>query len=138
MNPRHRRLPGATEEGGAMEVAFDAYELLEQMRMAGCGDDERRAVVLWLRHRSGRRVAAEMGLPRAKVMALLRTVATTIAAWREQRRRGTTHADILGVYASEISRHAPVGEHHCLPGEEECVKTGLCTRRWYLFREPMV
>ncbi len=121
-----------------MEVALDAYELLEQMRKAGCDDIERRAVVLWLRHRSGRRVAAEMRLPRAKVMALLRAVAATIATWREQQRRGTTHAEILGVYASEISRHGQVGEHHCLPGEEECLKTGLCTRRWYLFREPLV
>jgi len=135
---KHRRLAGPTEEGGATELAFDAFELLEQMRMAGCDDIERRAVVLWLRHRSWRRIAAELGISRGKVTSLLRTAAETIEAWREQHKRGMTRAEILGVYASEISRHAPVGEHHCLPGEEECGKTGLCTRRWYLFREPMV
>lgn len=134
----HRSLPGATEEAGATGVALDAYDLIEQMRMAGCDDVERRAVVLWLRHRAVRRVAVEMGLPRAQVVKLLRGVAATIAAWRERGRREPTRADILGVYASEISRHGQVGERHCLPGEEECMKTGLCNRRWYLFREPTV
>lgn len=134
----HRRLPGPTEEAATTAPAFDAYELIEQMRMAGCDPLQRQAVVLWLRHRSGRRVAAELGLPRAKVMALLRGVAETVGRWRAKRRQGLTEAEILGVYASEVSRYAPMGEHHCLPGEEECAKTGLCTRRWYLFREPTV
>jgi hypothetical protein len=118
-------------------VALDAYELIEQMRLAGCGDGERQAVVLLLRYRSCRRVAVEMRITRAKVVILLRGAAATLAAWRK-RRRGLTHAEIMGVYASEVSRLGQVCEHHCLPGEEECGRTGLCTRRWYLFREPTV
>lgn len=133
--PRHRPLVGSTEEVAPVELALDAFELMEHMRQAGCSDGERRAVLLWLVHRSALRVARKMGLSRPQVIVLLTTARNRLQQWRVTRPRRITRGEVLAIYAQEASRHGYCRERHCPPGEEECRTTGRCTRRWYLFRE---
>ena len=137
-DPCHRVLPGSTEEALPIEPPLDAFELFQQMRHAGCSENERRAVMLWLMYRSLPRVAREMNLPKARVLTILVGVRNRMAAWRHSRPRPTTRGEVLAVYAQEVSRRGYVAEHHCPPGQEECRDTGRCTRRWYLFRDPGV
>ncbi|MCX7598007.1 MAG: hypothetical protein N2512_03945 [Armatimonadetes bacterium] len=132
---RHRPLVGPTEEVVPVELALDAFELMEQMRQAGCSDSERRAILLWLVHRSAREVANKMGLSRAQVIVFLTAARERLRQWRVTARRRITRGEVLAVYAQEVSRRGYSDERHCPPGEEECRTTGRCTRRWYLFRE---
>jgi len=133
--PRHRPLVGPTEEATPVELALDAFELMEHMRQAGCSDAERRAILLWLVHRSALQVARKMGLSRPQVIVLLTTARERLGRWRAMRPRQITRGEVLAIYAQEVSRRGYCAERHCPPGEEDCRTTGRCTRRWYLFRE---
>lgn len=134
-DPRHRPLVGPTEEAVPVELALDAFELMEHMRQAGCTDSERRAVLLWLVHRSALQVARRMGLSRPQVIVLLTTARERLRQWRLTCPRRIARSEVLAIYAEEASRRGYSDERHCPPGEEECRATGRCTRRWYLFRE---
>lgn len=134
--PRHRILHGATEEAATLEVGLDPYQLQEQMRVAGCTELERAAVGLWLVRRSIRQVARELGAPQSVVRYALRSACEKLARWRRRNPEGMNRDQILAVYAAEVNRFGYAGEHHCPPGEEDCRKTGVCTRRWYLFYDP--
>ncbi len=133
--PRHRWLPGPTEEAAILELGLDPYVLQEQMSRAGCSHLERSAVMLWLVHRSLAAVSKKLGLPIAKIRLMLRAASDKLQRWRARHPEGLEREQILSVYAEDVNRFGYEDEHHCRPGEEECRRTGVCTRRWYLFYE---
>ncbi len=130
---RHRALLGPTEQIVPVDVALDPYILQEQMRAAGCTHLERQAVILWLRHRRAGRVARVLGLSRAKVIGMIASAHRRLRVWRARHNQGAAENQILAIYVEDVNRFGYDEEHHCAPGEEECLEDGVCKRRWYLF-----
>jgi DNA-binding CsgD family transcriptional regulator len=127
--------PPSAEYAAALDVGLDPYQLVEEMRAAGCTLRERQVVLLWLARRSVAQTARRVGLERGKVMTMLRSALEKLQLWRQRRARRRAFAALPEVYAAERNRFGYAPEQHCLPGEEECRHTGLCTRRWYLYLE---
>ena len=116
------------------------------------GEDRRRLIlraVGWLplsrRQRLAFRLTAR-GLPRAQVAALLGVTPAYISNLNHQTSRRLRRAlaaerdhllpslyALRETYRREVNRRGYTPEKHCRRGQEECRRTGVCPRRWYLY-----
>ncbi len=129
-----RVLYGPTEQGGPRELPLDAYALLEEMARAGCSELQRRAMAAWIQVRSIATVARMLAMRPRDVRRMLKAALGQLEGFRRRRTRQVlSRQQIEAVFNEESSRYGYHDERHCPPGQEECAKTGYCTRRWYLF-----
>ena len=131
-----RRMAG---EPGCL-LSRPAHGRLQALRLLGhlgLGPRHRLAFRLTARGGELREVATLLGVSVKRVINLN---AETCRAMR--RALGDSSDDLLGprealraVYREEVSRRGYTPEKHCPPGQEECRRSGLCVRRWYLYYE---
>ncbi|HEY3397801.1 MAG TPA: sigma factor-like helix-turn-helix DNA-binding protein [Armatimonadota bacterium] len=131
---QERRDAGQAAEVQAAGEARDEVRLCARLlETARLNDRQRRALRLRLEGLPQREIAARLGVSESWVSRL---VAVATARLAEELADAATKLDeeelLREVYWEDIARRAYYPEVHCHPGREQCRRTGLCSRRWYL------
>ena len=80
-------LYGPTEPVQRSEPPLDAFALIEEMRMAGCSELQRRAMAAWFKCRSIATVAQMLDLKPQTVRRMLKAALGQLEAWRRRKSR---------------------------------------------------